>query len=291
LPVLKDTILPHPGFQIGLLWAGAIVSILLNFKIARMKELKISAILSETGESTNTLNYKFSPNTRRIARGIIAFSFILALVCTYLISRGMIPHQAAPVVIDDDKKTDYGCFTLINPRWKNAGSGARIKSEKPIPLAYIKKPAHAAEMSHFDGTDCALEFQIESKQSAGNIIIKDVYVEVSSYKPLPKYEPLIAAPFGESKVLYVEIDTPFPNRNTFHVSKVITTNGTVSAPGELDYVIKKDSVETFVLRINPKKPGIYKFSCYCDIYCDNKTNKVLLNSKEAVWLFDGKYTH
>lgn len=291
IPVIQDYIMPHPGILISLLWAGVIVSIILNYKINTTKVLKESTILLPNGDSLKPLKHKFSMKIRKAFKGIVVFSFIIALVSTYLISRGMGLRQAPPVALDGDRKFNYGCFSLINPRWKNAGSGARLSSGKNIPLAYIKKPARATEMSHFDGTDCALEFQIESKQAAGNITINDIYVVVSSYEPLPKYEPLIAAPFGESKVLYVEIDNPYPNRNKFSVSKIITVNGNQNPPTESDYVIQKDSVKTFVLRINPKKSGIYKFNCYCDIYCDNKLNKVLLNSKEAIWLFDGKQPH
>ncbi|NII28194.1 hypothetical protein HB364_24135 [Pseudoflavitalea sp. X16] len=252
-----------------------------------MKTKRVGALVSETGETMEFLVYAHSFRARLRAWVIIALSILLSSFSIFRILHDD-PPRASAVVINHNRHFDYGCFLLKNPVWSGAGAGAQLKSGAQIPLAHIRNPSNLVSMTRFNGTDCALEFQLEPKQDYDNIRIKDIYVEVASYEPKPGYEPIIAAPFGEKNVLYVEIDKPYPNKKKFSVSKIIKTDSTSSDPRNADFIITRARPEVLVVRINARKPGIYRFDCYCEVYCDNnEIQKVRLNEKQAQWLFDG----
>ena len=182
-----------------------------------------------------------------------------------------------------NERTAYFDFVRINKvNWTGGGAFAEI-GDKGYPLAYIEDTAHLEEMSRFWGTGCALKFEAEPRSDIERVTIDDVKVFVSNYKPLPKYQSMLPAPFQDENILYIEIDNPANSRtNSFSAIKRIN-KGKIEDIGVM--YLEKSKPETFVIRINAKKPGIYTIECQMLVRYKNQSQVVTLNNP-AEWLFD-----
>ncbi len=250
------------------------------------KSITDSSMLDIKNMSIKMKYYTYSRRQRIMAILILFISTIATFSLGFtVITKTKNPIAEPPMaqVYQIANRTAYFDFIKIYAvNWIGGGAYA-ISGKNEYPLAYIQDTDHLEKMSRFYGTACALKFDLETRNDIGRVSIDDIIVKVSDYKPLPKYEAMLPAPFEEANVLYVEIDNPSRSKTNFFPAIKRIDHGKVKDIGIMYLEYKKP--ETFILRINAKRPGIYTIECQMIVRYKDQTERIYLSSPSE-WLFD-----
>jgi hypothetical protein len=140
---------------------------------------------------------------------------------------------------------------MYERQWFGGGAYALFKSGDRCRLAWMT--SGYSGLNTFDGTACALMFDIEPRVSLDYIRIDEIRVKVDSYGPLAEYQALLPKPWEAASVYYAEIDAQ-PG------SRYLAEYRVDQAKRDIAFLrVYRGRPETVVIRINARTPGIYGF--------------------------------
>ena len=281
--VLQDPIYVLVGSVLGYL----VVLVVCLERLLRKEEAESAKILSSRGEPMRTVRYIYGMKQRvfSVALLLVATTF-LVLISTNLLAQSE-EREAPDPLLAKEHKERVSVFSLVNishVNWTGGGAYAVTDDQRNFPFALIIDPGKD-DLSFFSGTACALSFDVEVRQRVPWVRVDEIRVVVHSYQALPKYHSRLPAPHEYAKVYYVEIDDPKVARNRIFKASYVFDKGQKKKIGTMR--LKKEAQETFVVRINARSPGIYKFSCELLLSSSDSKEKVTIVRK-AEFLFDGR---
>ena len=177
------------------------------------------------------------------------------------------------IKIDNIERPGGGFFAIVNEKRK-------------IPYARIIDPIKIM-LDAFLGDACAFNLNVRAINIADkdSVMIDAIIVNVISYETLPKYELRCIKPFGREVVYYVEIDDPkVSNTNLFKAQYFISQK---KKDDFGNYEVEMGHPEQVGIRVNARRPGIYKFEIEILASHKGKKQKITLPTKYE-FLFDDK---
>jgi hypothetical protein len=277
-------VMTNPLYAIILLIFGYAVTLTACLIRIMKKETKASRFMDLNQAPIKSSQYVFSPRQRQIAMGILIVGTLATVLSGFGIRK--LSENPVPEDLPDLTETPAAVFSYVRINriyWMGAGAVAKANGKR-YPLARIIDTTEMSIMSEFTGTACALAFEIETRSDIDRVAIDKFEVVVDNYKPLPVYEPQFPAPFGEANVVYLEIDNPSLSKTNVFLATKKVEDGKVKDIGLVSLV--KGTPETFIMRVNARRPGIYTIDCRMVVRYKNSTETVGLLKDPKPWFFD-----
>jgi len=225
--------------------------------------------------------------TNRVILIVGAAAAILIASILLIRSPPLNHHEKAPPPAPIEKSE---LVDLFDVRWVGGGAGAILQDQtqanqegvkllvttlegeelKGYSLArIIEQPG--TNILEFNGTACAFSFGLKPRPGIPWVRIDGIDIVVENYRALPEYDPIIPSLDQSEKrnVHYVEIDKPeVAKTNIFSASLIVGLDrGIEKVEGKpvvkkLEFArLTEGTSEQYVVRLNAKTPGIYRFSC------------------------------